>query len=158
MAEASKYFYKNKMMTAKQLSSLPRCQVSLSHLINNLNKGIPAEQAILKKVIKKLPFNGGLYSVFELSKFPECVVERPCLNSRIYSGWEVEKAMTTPKNIRLSHKNNSTPEPRRVFQAPRKKPATISKKRALEIMAVPMKPTSTYSYWFKERMRKGELL
>jgi len=154
MGEISKYSYKNKIMTVAELLALPECELSFSQLQNNLSKGIPAARAMLKKPIKKVVYKGVLYTVFELSKKSECVVDRPCLNSRIYSGWSIKKAMVTPKRQRL--KNNRLEEVKEApqFFKKKKKPVGPSKAQMKKIMAVPMKPTSTYSYWFKERLKR----
>ncbi len=87
--------------TIAQWSRDPRCVVTERALISRIHNGWDAEEAIttpMKKKVKTflLTAFGETKSYCQWAKDPRCVVSRVCLRHRIESGWNPEKAITTP--------------------------------------------------------------
>lgn len=80
--------------------------------------------------MKYSEYNGELLTVTQLFELPECSVSYSTVQRRIASGMPAAQAIQSEKSIRISDNLKS------------------ERARIKAIMAVPVKPTSSYLYYF----------
>lgn len=76
--------------------------LKLSTLWNRIASGTPAENLLDARVGSFVEFNGERLRLWEWAA--KLGVKSQTIGHRIRSGWSLEKALTTPVNMRLSHR------------------------------------------------------
>ena len=96
-----KYKYFGKLYSFSELLTLPECHINSNTLRTRLNIfNWNVEKAILtppskQKKEKFYLYKGKKYTLKKLIELPECKVNIHTLRARIYSGWNIEKALIT---------------------------------------------------------------
>lgn len=104
--------FEGEMMTRKEISMHPRCEVSYTTLCMKLKRGMSVERAIIHEGTKPktIPYKNKQMTIKEVVNLPECKIGRSLLDKRLREGMSPEEAITKPKRVRKPKKDSEKAE------------------------------------------------